>query len=168
MVESVTGLADLKLALKDLAAYLKKKVVRAALRDAAAPIRKAAIANAPVMNPWKVIHTKKGPKRVETHPYRLPGTLKSSIITKASKRYNGKAGEIGVYIAVRKRKGLGGKPGARNPFDPFYWRFQEFGTKNQPARKFLTPAFESNAQKAIQIFQARVKTRIDKANSRKP
>lgn len=154
MSETVEGLADLKLALKDLAADLKKKIVRAALRDAAAPIRKAAIANAPTLQ--------------KPHPYRLPGTLKKSIITKASKRYTGKDGEIGVYIAVRKRKGLGGKAGARNPFDPFYWRFQEFGTKNHPPQKFLTPAFDANAKKSIQIFQTRIKTRIDKANARKP
>ena len=154
MAETVTGLADLKLALKDLAADLKKKVVRAALRDAAAPMRKAAIAAAPVLK--------------KPHPYRLPGTLKKSIIVKASKRYNGRGGEIGVYLTVTKRKGLGGKPGARNPFDPFYWRFQEFGTKKQPAKKFLTPAFDSNATRAIDIFQARIKTRIDKANRRKP
>jgi len=107
------------------------------------------------------------PTLKKPHPYRLPGTLKKSIITKASKRYNGRDGEIGVYLAVRKRKGLGGKASARNPFDPFYWRFQEFGTKKQPARKFLTQAFESNAQKAIDIFQARVKTHIDKANARR-
>jgi DNA polymerase len=94
--------------------------------------------------------------------------LKKSILVKASKRYIVRGGEIGVYLTVQKRKGLGGKASARNPFDPFYWRFQEFGTKKQPARKFLTPAFDNNAQRAIDIFQARIKTRIDKANRRKP
>ena len=150
----IEGLADLKRSLADLTSDLKRKVVRAGLRDAAAPIAKQARANAPVLK--------------KDHPYRLPGTLKKSIITKASKQFNGRNGEIGVYVAVRKRKGLGGKASARNPFDPFYWRFQEFGTKTQAARPFMGPAFDANASRAIDIFKARLKTRIDKANTRKP
>lgn len=147
------GLDDLKRAIQELVGDLKRKVIRAALRDAAAPIARQARANAPVLK--------------KPHSYRLPGTLKKSIVTKASKRFNGQDGEVGVFIAVRKRKGLGGKAGARNPFDPFYWRFQEFGTAHQKAQPFMAPAFNANAQKAIQIFQARLKTRIDKANTRK-
>jgi HK97 gp10 family phage protein len=150
----IDGLGELKHAISVLTADLKRKVVRSALRDAAAPIAKAARAKAPVL---------KG-----DHTYRLPGTLKRSIITKASKEFNGKNGEIGVYVAVRKRKGLGGEVGARNPFDPFYWRFQEFGTQHHRAQPFMGPAFDANASRAIDIFKARLKTRIDKANSRKP
>lgn len=154
MAEQIEGLADLKRSLADLTNDLKRKVIRAGLRDAAAPIAKQARANAPVLK--------------NEHPYRLPGTLKRSIITKASKQFNGRTtGEIGVYVAVRKRKGLGGKLSARNPFDPFYWRFQEFGTKKQAAKPFMGPSFDANASKAIDIFQARLKTRIDKANTRK-
>lgn len=155
MAESVNleGLDDLKRAMAELAGDLKRRVVRSALRDAAKPMHKAMVAAAPVLK--------------EDHPYRLPGTLKKSILVKASKRFNGKTGEIGVYVAVRKRKGLGGKAGARNPFDPFYWRFLEFGTKKLGKKKFMSDAFDANAQGAIQIFQARLKTRIDKANTRK-
>jgi HK97 gp10 family phage protein len=156
MAESykIEGLDALKRSINELTADLKRKVVRAGLRDAAAPIAKAARAKAPVLK--------------KDHPYRLPGTLKRSIITKASKEFNGKNGEIGVYIAVRKRKGLGGKAGARNPFDPFYWRFQEFGTQHHAAQPFMGPAFDANSARAIDIFKARLKTRIDKANARRP
>lgn len=150
----IEGLADLKRSLAELTTDLKKKVVRAGLRDAAAPIAKAAREKAPILK--------------QPATYRLPGTLKRSIITKASKRINGQNGEIGVYVAVRKRKGLGGKAGARNPFDPFYWRFQEFGTKHHAAQPFMGPAFNANAERAIDIFTARLKTRIDKANARRP
>jgi len=155
MAETVKldGLDDLNRAIKELKADLRRKVARAALRDAAKPIQRAAVAAAPVL---------KG-----EHPYRLPGTLKRSILVKASKRFNGRDGEVGVYIAVRKRKGLGGKAGARNPFDPFYWRFQEFGTRKMAARPFMGPAFNAHARNAIQIFQDRIKVRIDKANRRK-
>jgi HK97 gp10 family phage protein len=153
MAEQIEGLGDLKRSLAELTNDLKRKVIRAGLRDAAAPIAKQARENAPVL------------KKPAT--YRLPGTLKRSIITKASKRFNGQNGEIGVYVAVHKRKGLGGKASARNPFDPFYWRFQEFGTQKQAAKPFMGPAFNANAQSAISIFQSRLKTRIDKANTRK-
>lgn len=155
MAETVKldGLDDLNRAIKELTGDLRRKVARAALRDAAKPIQRAAVAAAPVL---------KG-----EHPYRLPGTLKRSILVKASKRFNGRDGEVGVYIAVRKRKGLGGKAGARNPFDPFYWRFQEFGTRKMAARPFMGPAFNAHARNAIQIFQDRIKVRIDKANRRK-
>jgi HK97 gp10 family phage protein len=155
MAETVKlqGIDDLKRAVAELTRDLRRKVVRSALRDAAGPIARAAKAAAPVLK--------------KDHPYRLPGTLRKSIITKASKQFNGQHGEIGVFIAVRKRKGLGGKAGARNPFDPFYWRFQEFGTAKQSARPFMEPAFNANAPRAIKIFQDRLKTRIDKANTRK-
>lgn len=153
MAERVEGLHDLKAALNELSADLKRKIIRAALRDAAAPMAKAARDAAPVLK--------------TEHPYRLPGTLKRSIITKASKRYRGQNGEIGVYISASKLKGLGGKAGARNPFDPFYWRFQEFGTQKQPAKPFLNPAFNTHVHQAIAIFQARIKVRIEKADKRK-
>ncbi|MFY9326492.1 MAG: HK97-gp10 family putative phage morphogenesis protein [Georgfuchsia sp.] len=179
----IEGLADLKLQLKTLQADLRRKVVRSALRDAAGPMNRAARANAPVL------------KKPAT--YRLPGTLKASIVTKASKRINGRNGEIGVYISVRKRKGLGGKASARNPFDPFYWRFMEFGFTTKTGKKraiaggtrsreiarkalinagqarwiegshFMERAFDANTNSAIDIFKTRLKTRIDKANTRK-
>jgi len=155
MAETVKleGLDDLNRAIKDLVGDLRRKVVRAALRDAAKPIQRAAVAAAPVLK--------------KPHPYRLPGTLKRSILVKASKRFNGAGGEIGVYVAVRKRKGLGGKASARNPFDPFYWRFQEFGTAKQQEKPFMKPAFQANANNAIKIFQDRIRVRITAANRRK-
>lgn len=155
MAETVKleGLDDLKRAVSELKADLRRKVIRGALRDAAGPIARAARAKAPVLK--------------QVHPHRLPGTLKRSIVVKSSKQFRGQGNELGIYIAVRKRKGLGGKAGARNPFDPFYWRFQEFGTAKMRARPFMNPAFSANAQQAIAIFQAKLKARIAKANARK-
>ena len=149
----IHGLDDLKRAIADLTWDLRRKVVVGALRDAGAPMARQARQNAPTLK--------------TAHPYRLPGTLKRSIIVRASKRFRGQNGEIGVYIAVRKRNGLSGKASARNPFDPFYWRFQEFGTRKMTANPFLGPAFNANASRAIDIFKTRLKTRIDKAEQRK-
>ena len=151
--QRIHGLDDLNRAIKELAADLRRKVVRAALRDAAKPIQRAAVANAPVL---------KNP-----HPYRLPGTVRQSIKIKSSKVFNGQDGEIGVFVSVGKRKGLGGKASARNPFDPFYWRFLEFGTKHLSAQRFMARAFETNSGQAIDIFKTKIKARIDKANTRK-
>lgn len=181
-IVKIKGLEDLKRAVSELAGDLKRKVIRAALRDAGGPMLRQARARAPVLK--------------NSHPYRLPGTLKKSLLIKASKRHRGQNGEIGVYMAVRKRKGLGGKASARNPFDPFYWRFVEFGftavgsrrriaggqRSREAARQsllksgkarwiegthFMRDAFEANTGRAISIFQAKLKDRIDKANTRK-
>ena len=151
--QRIHGLDDLNRAIKELAADLRRKVVRAALRDAAKPIQRSAVANAPVLK--------------KPHPYRLPGTVRQSIKIKSSKVFNGQNGEIGVFVSVGKRKGLGGKASARNPFDPFYWRFLEFVTQGKPRQPFMGPAFNANTGRAIEIFKARLKTRIDKANARK-
>lgn len=151
--QRIHGLDDLNRAIKALTADLRRKVVREALRAAGSPIRKAAIAKAPVLK--------------KSHPYRLPGTLRRSIAIKSSRVFNGQDGNVGVYISVSKRKGLGGKASAINPFDPFYWRFQEFGTAKQAAQPFLEPAFNANTGRAIELFKLRLKARIDKANARK-
>ena len=42
---------------------------------------------------------------------------------------------------------VGVRGGAKkNDETPYYWRFQEFGTKRLPAKPFLAPALESNEQ----------------------
>jgi HK97 gp10 family phage protein len=147
------GAEDLNRALRELTADLKKKVLRGALRDAARPIARQARSLAPVLK--------------DQHPYRLPGTLARSIVVRNSKVQNGQGGEIGVYVSVRKRAKLGGKASARNPFDPFYWRFLEFGTRKMRARRFMLPAFEAQREQALAIVQARIRARIEQANRRK-
>jgi len=45
---------------------------------------------------------------------------------------------------------IGIKGGAKkNKETPFYWRMHEFGTKNMPARPFMQPALEGNAQQVL-------------------
>ena len=39
--------------------------------------------------------------------------------------------------------------GRKNPETPFYFRMHELGTKHLPARPFMTPALESNAQSIL-------------------
>ncbi|HJT63074.1 MAG TPA: HK97-gp10 family putative phage morphogenesis protein [Burkholderiales bacterium] len=181
----IEGLADLKLAVEALKQDMRKRVVRGALRDAARPIVNRAKQRAPVL---------KTPSR-----YRTPGLLKRSIKVFSSKRYNGRDGTLGVFVAVRaskaKLRASGGR-GAKNPNDPFYWFWQEFGftavgrrrvgggrftrpgrlearvkggsARRIPGLRFMRDGFEGGKGEALSVFQARIKTRIDQANQRKP
>ena len=63
----------------------------------------------------------------------------------------------------RDRAAKAGQRGARNPNDPFYWRFLEFGTRKMPARPFLQRA-TSALPKALTIFQERVAKWINETN----
>lgn len=174
----IEGLADLKIAIEALKTDLRKRVVRGALRDGARPMVRAARTNAPTL-------------KSETR-YRTPGILKRSIKTFSSKQQNRQNGTIGIYIAVRGQKKFikaaraAGGSGGKNPFDPFYWWWQEFGytatgrrrtstrpgrrytgARKIPAKHFMTRAFEQHKNNAVNIFQQRVATHIDRANRRK-
>lgn len=144
------GLEDLRVAVEELTADLRKKVVIGALKDAAKPIIKAAQAVVPVRT----------------------GLVRKNIASFTSKLQKGQNGVIGVYVTVRKNKGVRVK-GTKVRIkvlgqDPFYWKFLELGTKKMAARPFLRPAAEANFQQSIEIFSKAIKTRIDKANKRKP
>lgn len=138
------GLAELKRTLEALPERLGDRVAVGALRSGARVIRKAAIDKAPVL---------KAPNK-----YRKPGTLRKAIKIAKSKR-----DKFGVYIGMRKlSKAKGQKPGAKNPDDPFYWFFVEFGTKHMPAQPFLRPAFEEKKLAAIAAFSAYARKRVVK------
>lgn len=155
------GLDDLSRQISALKADLRRKVVKGALRDAAAPIRRAAKAAAPVLaQPTKT---------------RVPGVVRDNVRVFASKLRRAARGEIGVYatvaVAPGKRKVLkrvrrlrraGMAVVVRN--DPFYFRFLEMGTKKMRARPFLGPAFQAHRQAALAIFERRIGERIAKAN----
>lgn len=53
-----------------------------------------------------------------------------------------------------------GKSGAKNPNDPFYWRFVEFGTSKMPAKPFLRPAFEQSKHQAAKAIIHTLRTEI--------
>ena len=75
-----------------------------------------------------------------------------------------------MFINVRPLRGSRqkalGKAGAKNPNDPFYWRFQEFGTTKMKARPFLSPAAESKGNEAIKTFMNSVIPQIEKLNNK--
>lgn len=150
------GVDKLKAALRDVAGKIRTKAVRGALREAAKVIQAQARSTAPVLS--------------KPSPYRNPGTVKKRIAVRASK-FARKAGNEGVYVNVRPLRGKAqnkrfGKAGAKNPNDPFYWRFLEFGTKFMKARSFLRPAADSKGAEAIKKFMDAVIPQIEKLNRR--
>lgn len=152
----LTGIDELKRALNGASKTIRTKAVRAALRQAGKVIQQAARAKAPVLT-------------VPT-PYRSVGTVAKRITVRASK-FARQGGNEGVYINVRPIAGKAqtkkfGRAGAKNPNDPFYWRFLEFGTKKMGARPFLRPAAESSGNQAISVFMKAVIPQIERLNNR--
>lgn len=150
------GVDELRKALADASASIRKKAVRSALRKAAAVIQREARANAPVL-------------MVPT-PRRNTGTVKRRISVRASK-FARAGGNEGVYVSVKPLSGKSdtsrfGKRGAKNPNDPYYWWFLEFGTKKMAKRPFLGPAAESKGNEAIATFMKMVVPQIERLNNR--
>ena len=159
MADGVTvkleGVDALNKALAEATKQIRTKAVRSALRKAGQVISKEAKQAAPVLSaPTKT---------------RKPGTVKKAIAVRASK-FARQAGNEGVFINVRPLRGSRqktlGKAGAKNPNDPFYWRFVEFGTVKMKARPFLSPAAESKGNEAIKTFMDSVIPQIEKLNAK--
>jgi HK97 gp10 family phage protein len=115
----VKGLDELKRKLADVPKALRKRVLRNALAAGAREVRDVAKRNAPVLTLGTSMKA----------PYRKPGTVRDAIRVRTSKA-DRKAGDVGVFVNVRPAKA--GARGAKNPNDPFYWRWLEFGTKKMP------------------------------------
>ena len=149
-VVRIEGLDEFKRKLAEVPKAMRKRVLRNALAAGAREVRDVAKRNAPVMTLGTSLKA----------PYRKPGTVKQAIRVRTSKA-DRRAGDVGVFVNVRPAKS--GQRGAKNPNDPFYWRFLEFGTKKMPARPFLQRA-TSALPKALTIFQERIAKWINETN----
>ena len=152
---TVTGVPDLKAALANVSAQLKRRILRNALAAGARVVRDAARQRAPV------ISASAQPVR---QGRRAPGTVKQAIVVRTSRQAR-RQGNVGVFVNVRPAKG--GNRGAKNKNDPFYWRFVEFGTKYfRPGTglQFLQRAADRLPQ-ALQVFIASAGRQIDKLNT---
>jgi HK97 gp10 family phage protein len=120
------GVDELKRALEQVPDKLKKKGLAKGLRLAGNLVRDTARRSAPLLQ--------------TPTPRRNKGTVRKNIVVRTSK-YARKAGDLGVFVGVRPLRGARtkklGAAGAKNPNDPFYWWFLEFGTKNMAKRPFL-------------------------------
>ncbi len=141
-VVRIEGMDEFKRKLAEVPKAMRKRVLRNALAAAAREVRDVAKRNAPVMTLGTSLKA----------PYRKPGTVRDAIRVRTSKA-DRKAGDVGVFVNVRPAKAA--NRGAKNPNDPFYWRWLEFGTRKMAARPFLQRA-TSALPKAVTIFEARI------------
>lgn len=171
----ITGLPEFKSRLRALSNDVQRKVTRAGAVAAGNVFRKAAVANAPVLQ--KADTRKNNP--------RVPGTLKKAIYA-ARSRNRSKAGMELIVVGVRA-----GRQAAASGKSAFYWRFVEgghlvrgpgqkikggrnraglerarlkaSGAKFVPPVYFLRRAFADNQDAAVTAFNARMEKRIEKA-----
>ena len=116
----VQGLDELLATLRGIPDKLRSRPIRNALAAGARIVRNAAQAGAPTL---------KTPSR-----YRTAGTVRNAIKVRTSKRAKA-AGDVGVFVSVKPLSGkqitafkrASGRGAAKNPRDPFYWRWIEFG-----------------------------------------
>jgi HK97 gp10 family phage protein len=148
----VHGVDELKAALALLPERLRRRALTNALRAGGRVIRDEAKIHAPVL--------------AEPTPRRKPGTVREAITVRTSK-FARQRGEVGVFIGVRPLRGSRqkklGRAGARNPNDPYYWRFVEFGTKKMGAQPFLGIGARK-LNEALAVFMRQAVPAIEKLN----
>lgn len=63
---------------------------------------------------------------------------------------------------IRMRVGVaGGARSSRSKVPPWYWRLIEMGTEEHPARPFMRPALENNAQAVAERFERELNVELD-------
>lgn len=154
----VNGLDALERDLLALPAKLRRRALRNALAAGARIVRDEARSSAPVLASGSVM-VRRG--------YRTPGLLRRSIVVRTSKR-DKRAGDVGVFVNVRPAKV--GARGARNPLDPFYWRwvapFGDAGGKAGAGLRLLRRAAGKLPQ-ALAAFERALAPQIAKLNQPK-
>lgn len=157
------GIDELKRRLAQATKTIRVKAIRSSLKKAGAVISKEAKRAAPVLT----VPTKT----------RKAGTVKRAIAVRNSK-FARQHGDEGVFVGVRPLRGSRqkklGKAGAKNPNDPYYWKFLEFGTKKMSARNlggesadgFMRQAATAKGKEAINTFMSSVIPQIEKLNAK--
>jgi len=133
---NVKGLDELRAKFKELPRAMRVKVLRNSANAGMRVIRDIAKEGAPTLKPTKF-----------KSPYRKAGTLRDAIRVRTSKR-DRKAGDVGAFVNVKPLKK--GEASAKNPRDPYYWRWQEFG---------WTPASKSSTKRTRRLSVKRGEAR---------
>mgnify|MGYP000199105317 CR=1 FL=1 len=154
-IRTISGLPDLREALQGIVPKLRYRALRNALAAGARVVRDAARAATPVLAPGSVA-MRKG--------YRKPGTVKRAISVRTSKIAR-RSGDVGVFVNVKPAKSA--NRGARNPNDPFYWRFIEFGTKRGVRPYRFLQAGVARLDQALAVFIKTIGPQIQKLNTPK-
>jgi len=112
---TVTGIDDLRRDLAALAPKLRVRALRNALGAGARLVRDESRRATPTLSA--------GDPAVLAGR-RKPGTVRKAIVVRTSKVAR-RQGDVGVFVNVRPAKA--GNRGAKNPNDPFYWRWLAYG-----------------------------------------
>lgn len=137
----IDGLKELDEALKQLPMKLQQRYLRKSVAVGAKLIRDAVRLKAPIDT----------------------GKLKRNIIFVRSRRGSAPGRETySIMVRTKKKKFADTKLNRRLnrvgrdyvvEGDAYYWKFIEFGTKNQPARPFMRQAFQQSQAAAIAAVQ---------------
>lgn len=157
----VEGLKELDAALGEFSKATGRNILRRALSQAAEPIRSAAAAKAPVDRgalQQAIIVTAKGPPDAGKVAYarvmKSGGDAKAATaaLRQARRDNAGQNAFAEVFIGPDK--------------SAFYGRFQEFGTVHHAPQPFMRPAFDENAQAALDLIAGALSEQIEKARAR--
>lgn len=130
----VLGSEELIKAFEALEPRLQGKTFRAATTQATKLIRKAVLARVPVDS----------------------GNLKKGIKARSLPRSRKTIGRA-VYLPERAALGI-------DKDDKWYYpAFAEYGTRRQPAKPFLRPAYDANEQAALEVLRREIRKGIDEA-----
>lgn len=151
----ISGIPDLRAALAGIVPKLRRRALRNALAAGARLVQRSARAATPVLNPSSLA-VRKG--------YRTPGLVRKAINVRTSKVAR-RRGDVGVFVNVRPAKR--GARGAKNPNDPFYWRFIEFGTVNGTRAWQFLQRSANVLPAALEVFKKTIGPAIDKLNKPK-
>lgn len=144
------GIDECKARLKALPDKLRRRLLRNALAAGARIVRDEARRSTPVLR--------------KATPYRTPGTVRNAIRVRTSKTAKA-SGNVGVFVNVVPLKGKAvaafkartGRGGGKNPNDPFYWRWLNFGRQGRAASaaRARTPYMREGKHRVLRAKRAR-------------
>lgn len=148
----LTGVEEMTRRLQSLVPKLRVRALRNALAAGARVVRDEARRRAPVLQ----TSTPSGASALR-RGVRKPGTVRDAIVVRTSKVAR-RAGDVGVFVNVRPARGAtrtrASQRGAKNPNDPYYWRFLEFGWDRKPQGYGFLQAGAQRLGEALRRFQA--------------
>jgi hypothetical protein len=141
----ITGLANATQVLRALPAKLRQRALRNSLAAGARVVRNESRRRTPVLKRTTLAGAsalKRGIRKV--------GTVQRAIAVRTSKA-NRRAGDVGVFVNVKPLK----NGSARNPNDPYYWRWIDKGWNPARGGERTTRAARRRAQAAGRTASAK-------------
>ncbi len=132
----IEGLDELKDTLLDLLPREAKALLQAATLKIAEKVRDNMKARAPVL---RDPHSRR----------RIPGTLRNAIVAAPAKRTKMPAADVRIM------------QGKGQPYDAYYWKFLEFGTRKMPAQPFAVPSVEAERSTVQAVFRREVGEKLE-------